>query len=279
VVTTLFGHAIKTVTATSIKTINELISILNAMPELYINYSATAESRYMKKRSKWLKDIEAFTQKLQQNDQTGMSSHALSLLKMIAGDKNAILEHSSSRHEAIVAIILYSCPTTSRLDLPEVVRTVDQKFPVLASDTCSEACRAFMLDEIYEGIVVCSSEDWWLVAHLTDLMEMADLLETRSNLGLMVDETDVELREYFVLNYAQSLFSHSSLWEYALFYLSTCPTQGRPWMSEVSSSKDKLYNKNRAHWLTTFVACAPYTYIRRCHCFTITENMRTIPLV
>jgi hypothetical protein len=136
-----------------------------------------------------------------------------------------------------------------------------------------------MLDEIYEGIVVCSSEDWWLVAHLTDLMEMADLLETRSNLGLMVDETDVELREYFVLNYAQSLFSHSSLWEYALFYLSTCPTQGRPWMSEVSSSKDKLYNKNRAHWLTTFVACAPYTYIRRCHCFTITENMRTIPPV
>ncbi|GAB5589407.1 hypothetical protein Unana1_04307 [Umbelopsis nana] len=236
VATTLFGHAIKTVTATSIKAINELISILNAMPELYRNYSTTAESKYVKKRSKWLKDIETFGESLQQNkqnDPSGLTAHMLTLLKMIAGDRNIILEHSSNRHELIVAILLYTCPTTSRHDLPDVVRIADQKFPASTTDASEEACRAFMLGEIYEGIVACASEDWWLVAHLTDLFEMAELLESRSNLGLMVDVNDMELREYFILNYAQSLFSHSTLWEHALFYLNTCPTQGWNWMSEL----------------------------------------------
>jgi hypothetical protein len=30
------------------------------MPELYSHYSASAETKYMKKRSKWLKDVEHF---------------------------------------------------------------------------------------------------------------------------------------------------------------------------------------------------------------------------
>jgi hypothetical protein len=237
VVTTLFGHAIKSIPAPSIKIINELISILNSMPELYNHYSTSAESKYVKKRSKWLKDIEHFKNTLQEpahNDQIGLYSHTLDTLNLISGDRDTILKHSNNRNDAIVATLLYSCPSTARQELPDVVRFVDQTYPVQPSDTSAVACRAFMLGDIYEGIVACASEDWWLVAHLTDLMEMVDLLETRSNLGLMVDENDVELREYFILNYAQSLFSHASLWENALFYLSTCPTQGRPWMSEVS---------------------------------------------
>jgi nuclear pore complex protein Nup85 len=237
VVTTLFGHAIKTIPAPSIKIINELISILNSMPELYHHYSAFADTKYMKKRSKWLKDVEHFKITLQgsaQIDQTGLFSHALNTLNLISGDRKTILKHSNNRNDAIVAVLLYSCTSTARRELADVVRLVDKTFPVHVSDTSAEACRAFMLGEIYEGIVACASEDWWLVAHLTDLMEMVDLLETRSNLGLMVDENDVELREYFVLNYAQSLFSHGSLWEHALFYLSTCPTQGLSWMREVS---------------------------------------------
>lgn len=236
VVTTLLGHAIKTIPAPSIKIINELISILNSMPELSNHYSASAETKYMKRRSKWLKDVEHFKHTLQgstQVDQTGLFSHALDTLNLISGDRNTIMKHSSNRNDAIVAILLYSCPSTARRELADVVRLVDKTFPVHGSDTSAEACRAFMLGEIYEGIVVCASEDWWLVAHLTDLMEMVDLLETRSNLGLMVDENDVELREYFILNYAQSLFSHGSLWEHALFYLSTCPTQGLSWMHEL----------------------------------------------
>jgi nuclear pore complex protein Nup85 len=207
------------------------------MPELYNHYSASAETKYMKKRSKWLKDVEHFKITLTESaqiDQTGLFSHAFDTLNLISGDRNTILKHCNNRNDAIIAILLYSCPSTARRELADVVHLVDKTFPVHDSDTSAEACRAFMLGDIYEGIVACASEDWWLVAHLTDLMEMVDLLETRSNLGLMVDENDVELREYFILNYAQSLFSHGSLWEHALFYLSTCPTQGLAWMRAVS---------------------------------------------
>lgn len=214
------------------------------MPELYSHYSASAETKYMKKRLKWLKDVEHIKITLKESaqiDQTGLFSHAFDTLNLISGDRNTILKHCNNRNDAIVAILLYSCPSTARRELAETVHLVDNTFPVNDSDTSAEACRAFMLGDIYEGIVACASEDWWLVAHLTDLMEMVDLLETRSNLGLMVDENDVELREYFILNYAQSLFSHGSLWEHALFYLSTCPTQGLAWMRAVSVKFDCFF--------------------------------------
>lgn len=234
--TTLLTHAVKTISAKSLTTLNKLITVLTSMPELYTNHSSTAENRYNKQRSKWLKDVAQFKETLQQNtdtDTASLTAQTLNLLNLLEGDRKAILEHSSTRHEAIVAIALYSCPTTSRHELAEIVQLADQQFPISPGDIASEACRAFMVGDIYEAIVTCASEDWWLVAHLTDLLEKADLLESRSNLGLMVDDDDVELREYFMLNYAQTLFSFSSLWESAIFYLSTCPIQGRAWMSQV----------------------------------------------
>ncbi|KAJ2960547.1 hypothetical protein NQZ79_g4159 [Umbelopsis isabellina] len=234
--TTLLTHAVKTISAKSLTTLNKLITVLTSMPELYTNYSTTVENRYNKQRSKWLKDVVQFKETLQQNtdtDTASLTSQTLNLLNLLEGDRKSILEHSGTRHEAIVAIALYSCPTSSRPELPEIVQSVDEKFPISSGDTALEACRAFMMGDIYEAIVTCASEDWWLVAHLTDLLEKADLLESRSNLGLMVDDDDVELREYFMLNYAQTLFSYSSLWESAIFYLSTCPTQGRAWMSQL----------------------------------------------
>ncbi|KAM3584795.1 hypothetical protein VKS41_003597 [Umbelopsis sp. WA50703] len=235
-VTTLLTHAVKTISAKSLTTLNKLITILTSMPELYSSYSTTAENRYMKQRSKWLTDVAQFKDTLQQitdTDTASLTSQTLNLLNLLEGDRTSILEHSSTRHEAIVAIALYSCPTHSRHELPDIVRLVDKQFPIPAGDTALEACRAFMVGDIYEAIVTCASEDWWLVAHLTDLLEKADMLESRSNLGLMVDDDDVELREYFMLNYAQTLFSYASLWESAIFYLSTCPIQGRAWMSQL----------------------------------------------
>ncbi len=39
-----------------------------------------------------------------------------------------------------------------------------------------------------------------------------------------------QLSEFFLLEYASSLASHTSLWQVAMGYLSECPQQGRAYM-------------------------------------------------
>lgn len=80
---------------------------------------------------------------------------------------------------------------------------------------------AFELD-IYKVIKECSEHlsNWWLSAHLTDLLYHCGLVTQRSlNFG-------TNLRESLLVEYAISLASHESLWLVVADYLYACPENG-----------------------------------------------------
>ncbi|KAF5888611.1 nuclear pore complex protein Nup85, partial [Clarias magur] len=66
--------------------------------------------------------------------------------------------------------------------------------------------------------------NWWFVAHLTDLLDHCKLLQSH-NLHF-----GSNLREFLVLEYASGLFSHHSLWQLAVDYFDHCPEFGRVYL-------------------------------------------------
>lgn len=66
-----------------------------------------------------------------------------------------------------------------------------------------------------------SSGNWWFVAHLTDLLHHCDILESQT---LCFGSN---LREFLLLEYANSLMAHNSLWQVGISYFDHCPEFGR----------------------------------------------------
>ncbi|KAH0629481.1 hypothetical protein JD844_011571 [Phrynosoma platyrhinos] len=84
---------------------------------------------------------------------------------------------------------------------------------------------AFEFD-IHQVIKECSIalSNWWFVAHLTDLLDHCNLLQSH-NLYF-----GSNMREYLLLEYASGLFSHHSLWQLAVDYFDHCPEYGRAYL-------------------------------------------------
>ncbi|KAF3846441.1 hypothetical protein F7725_003519 [Dissostichus mawsoni] len=84
---------------------------------------------------------------------------------------------------------------------------------------------AFEFD-IHQVIKECSIalNNWWFVAHLTDLLDHCKLLQSH-NLHF-----GSNLREFLLLEYASGLFTHHSLWQLAVDYFDHCPDLGRVYL-------------------------------------------------
>ncbi|XP_016423226.1 nuclear pore complex protein Nup85-like [Sinocyclocheilus rhinocerous] len=84
---------------------------------------------------------------------------------------------------------------------------------------------AFEFD-LHQVIKDCSIalNNWWFVAHLTDLLDHCKLLQSH-NLHF-----GSNLREFLVLEYASGLFTHHSLWQLAVDYFDHCPEFGRVYL-------------------------------------------------
>lgn len=77
-----------------------------------------------------------------------------------------------------------------------------------------------------EVVSLASSElsNWWLAAHLADLLHHRDVLHNQPEYGS-------KLCEFLIIEYASSLLAHQSLWQIAMDYFNECPIQGRYYMA------------------------------------------------
>ncbi|KAK9703993.1 Nucleoporin nup85 [Basidiobolus ranarum] len=76
-----------------------------------------------------------------------------------------------------------------------------------------------------KAIRLCSRIDWWLVAHLTDILYKSGNLN-----DLRFDVSHVW--EYFLASYAEILIPHRTLWHVGLDYLAACPNIGKSAIEE-----------------------------------------------
>ncbi|CAI9163831.1 unnamed protein product [Rangifer tarandus platyrhynchus] len=162
-------------------------------------------------------------------DGTFASSPRLeSLCKVLLGDDAALLEQKellSNWYHFLVTRLLYSQPTVKPMDLHLYAQSSLDLF--LGGESSPEPLdnilmAAFEFD-IHQVIKECSIalSNWWFVAHLTDLLDHCQLLQSH-NLYF-----GSNMREFLLLEYASGLFAHHSLWQLGVDYCDHCPELGR----------------------------------------------------
>ena len=68
-----------------------------------------------------------------------------------------------------------------------------------------------------------------MAAHMTDLLHHCGQLELSANASSVLNQRKYRcsLREHILLEYAEGLLSHGSLWQVGVSYLDFCPQFGR----------------------------------------------------
>ncbi|MEQ2236481.1 Nucleoporin nup85 [Ilyodon furcidens] len=198
-------------------------SLLGKMP--FFNPGGTETvTEFDVKWSNWHKEVESYLK-----DNSFASNHHLELIcKILVGDEDTLLEQKellSTWYHFLVTRLLYCHPTVKPFELHYYAQSCLTMF--LDSRSVQEPLDSILLAAFEYDICLvikdCSIvlNNWWFVAHLTDLLDHCKLLHSHNlNFGS-------NMREFLLLEYASGLFTHHSLWQCAVDYFDHCPELGR----------------------------------------------------
>uniref|UniRef100_A0A8D3DPJ9 Nuclear pore complex protein Nup85 n=1 Tax=Scophthalmus maximus TaxID=52904 RepID=A0A8D3DPJ9_SCOMX len=159
------------------------------------------------------------------------NKHLEIICKILVGDEDTLLAHKdllSTWYHFLVTRLLFCHPTVKPTELHYYAQSCLTMF--LDSRSVPEPLDSILLAafefDIHQVIKDCSIalNNWWFVAHLTDLLDHCKLLQSH-NLHF-----GSNLREFLLLEYASGLFTHHSLWQLAVDYFDNCPEFGRVYL-------------------------------------------------
>lgn len=166
-----------------------------------------------------------------QDNSFASNRHLENICKVLVGDEDALLEQKEllgTWYHLLISRLLFSHPTVKPAELHYYAQSSMDMF--LDAHSAPEPLDSILLAafefDLHQVIKDCSIalNNWWFVAHLTDLLDHCKLLQSH-NLHF-----GSNLREFLVLEYASGLFSHHSLWQLAVDYFDHCPEFGRVYL-------------------------------------------------
>ncbi|XP_019958450.1 nuclear pore complex protein Nup85 [Paralichthys olivaceus] len=166
-----------------------------------------------------------------QDSSFASNQHLEIICKILVGDEDTLLAHKellSTWYHFLVTRLLFCHPTVKPTELHYYAQSCMTMF--LDSRSVPEPLDSILLAafefDIHQVIKDCSIalNNWWFVAHLTDLLDHCKLLQSH-NLHF-----GSNLREFLLLEYASGLFTHHSLWQLAVDYFDHCPEFGRVYL-------------------------------------------------
>uniref|UniRef100_A0A669F0K1 Nuclear pore complex protein Nup85 n=1 Tax=Oreochromis niloticus TaxID=8128 RepID=A0A669F0K1_ORENI len=166
-----------------------------------------------------------------QDNSFASNRHLEVICKILLGDEDTLLDHKEllgTWYHFLVTRLLFCHPTVKPTELHYYAQSCMTMF--LDSRSVSEPLDNILLAafefDIHQVIKECSIalNNWWFVAHLTDLLDHCKLLQSH-NLHF-----GSNLREFLLLEYASGLFTHHSLWQLAVDYFDHCPEFGRVYL-------------------------------------------------
>ncbi|CAG8461054.1 3381_t:CDS:10 [Funneliformis mosseae] len=144
------------------------------------------------------------------------------ILKILAGDPDAILSKSSSWLEGLIALIYHKYPRCDSSDIKAILGPIFVRFSVYP-DATSQVLKRIFYQRIDEALGYCKYIDSWLLSHLLDLLCKVDLDEIIGGKSF---------RERCLINFAEPLLTHSTLWQIGFKYLEHCEKYGKVYIEE-----------------------------------------------
>ncbi|KAJ8482613.1 hypothetical protein ONZ51_g5233 [Trametes cubensis] len=114
-----------------------------------------------------------------------------------------------------------------RHDLPDIVAQVLDEMPPDPTDREDMVHSALFLGRPTQALAEAAQLDMWLAAHLADLMEPVELIDSEP------DDSELSLRQHYILAYAEYLRTDPSLWRITVDYMYSCGEVGRGMADQV----------------------------------------------
>ncbi|KAG0148497.1 hypothetical protein CROQUDRAFT_654772 [Cronartium quercuum f. sp. fusiforme G11] len=131
------------------------------------------------------------------------------LLEIISGDEERVSEACYDWREAIGAHLLWVHPTCRRDGLGPVMKTVTENWPIDSTSISDQLASSILRGEIDSMVHQASKLDIWLACHLADLLDKLGAIPER------------RLRDFYVLEYVDTLSVDQGLWRLMIDYLET----------------------------------------------------------
>ncbi|KAK7687336.1 hypothetical protein QCA50_009842 [Cerrena zonata] len=114
-----------------------------------------------------------------------------------------------------------------RAELPDVVTAILDDMPSDPTDLEDAIQSSLLLGKPIQALSYAAQFDVWLAAHMADLMQALGLIENETT------DSDIPLRDYYVLQYAEYMRLDPSCWRHTVSYLCTCGTVGHEMADQV----------------------------------------------
>ncbi|XP_062388208.1 nuclear pore complex protein Nup85 [Sardina pilchardus] len=207
-------------------TFKRMDNLLQRMP-IYNSNGTQTLTEFEVKWRQWHEECDACLQ----DNSFASNPHLETICKILVGDDDTLLEHKellSTWYHYVVTRLLYTHPTVKPIDLHYYAqmcmdRFLDSRSPPEPLDSILLAAFEFDLHQVIKDCSIALN-NWWFVAHLTDLLDHCKLLQSH-NLHF-----GSNLREFLLLEYASGLFTHHSLWQLAVDYFDHCQGFGRVYL-------------------------------------------------
>lgn len=159
--------------------------------------------------------------------------------KILCGDQDTLTEKSSlcsSWYQLMVCVLLYTDPCISLSGLGDAAKAYYSNVHTKKTAVDAIILAALELDIATVIRYSCLFDDGlWFAAHITDLLCHGRYIQPELPVN----------REFLLLHYADTLMTHSSLWQVGIDYLDHCRETGRD-MLEVHLERIPLETESKA---------------------------------
>lgn len=163
----------------------------------------------------------------------------LAVMAILLGNEAMTLQHTQDDIHAYICCRFYQPAVGSFTEFSaRHPPTSSQMSPTLLPS--QNVLRSIIAGDIYQAIEECVQYDWWLVAHLTDLLSMNQMIDREINIPVRQDTISVPVKSHFILYYASSLKNQFGLWKQAYSYMFECGDLGRQAVIEVRKDTSLL---------------------------------------
>ncbi|CAG8443603.1 10745_t:CDS:10 [Dentiscutata heterogama] len=188
------------------------------------------------RRHEWLSKISDLQTKLR--GESFLEGRIYDILMILRGHTKTIIEKSSSWQEALGGLVYHGRPTCDAQELKNILNVILKSIDT-GSTPVDDALIEFIFRRVEKGIQHCERIDLWLSAHLSDILNKLDLVgrihsqSSHQRQTNITTQPDVDIREHYLLSYAESMVFHTTLWQLAFKYFEHCEICGYSYMSQL----------------------------------------------
>ncbi|KAF9526094.1 Nup85 nucleoporin-domain-containing protein [Crepidotus variabilis] len=207
-----------------------LIPLIETQPRL-VNFAAEKDFAYaMRRWSDKVKALRIDMDRVPENDRFDEFDNWWDRLGDIVGileGRSEVLQRvceelGADWKEICVAWSVFVDPRLRRQDLPDVVAQVISELPPDPTDKEDMIHAALFSGQAVEALQHACQLDPWLSAHLADLMESLELVDS-----CLDEDSSLSLRDEYILTYADYLHSDPALWRVTVDYMYSCGDVGK----------------------------------------------------